>query len=244
MSLLHHFFFSRFSFCLYKDRSDFGRLLDTTKRGYLFRFIFSFSFVNNADIFSCTVSQARSFLSSAPRLEFVLGIFIPTPIVSFFFFFFFNKFDLPRASNQRLDSTRFSFLLAFEHAINKYRFCRASVPRFSALYPFLTRIEFRMTRTKRMGSSIIFFLILFPCRRCLNRDGPAEPEVRRYTICPKGDFDQTQSIPFKNLHAHFRRIVLRLCSFRHQLLLLLLLFFFAVFSTGTYSRMGSSLFRR
>lgn len=81
----------------------------------------------------------------------------PHQLFPFSFLFFFNKFDLPRASNQRLDSTRFSFLLVFEHAINKYRFCRASVPRFSALYPFLTRIEFRMTRTKRMGSSIIFF---------------------------------------------------------------------------------------
>ncbi|KAL0133804.1 hypothetical protein PUN28_001048 [Cardiocondyla obscurior] len=48
-----------------------------------------------------------------------------------------------------------------------------------------------------------FILSFFPNFFSVERCWPAGPKVRR-CVCPKGDFDQTQSIPL-NLHAHPRR---------------------------------------
>lgn len=99
-------------------------------------------------------------------------------------------------------------------ALNKYRFRLSELTPVSALYPLLTRIEFRTEDRSRSLSvaisseardrfspifSFLLFLFLFSVERCW----PAGPEVRR-CVCPKGDFDQTQSIPL-NLHAHPRR---------------------------------------
>lgn len=112
-----------------------------------------------------------------------------------------------------------SFLLPlsfFLFSLNKYRFRLSELTLVSALYPFLTRIEFRTedrslfvaifseARDRFFSPSLPFFLSsFFSVERCW----PAGPEVRR-CVCPKGDFDQTQSIPL-NLYAHPRRALRR-----------------------------------
>lgn len=98
-------------------------------------------------------------------------------------------------------------------ALNKYRFRLSELTPVSALYPLLTRIEFRtencslslLSRSSRR-LEIVFplsFFFFFLVERCWS----AGPKVRR-CVCPKGDFDQTQSIPL-NLHAHPRRALRR-----------------------------------
>lgn len=110
--------------------------------------------------------------------------------------------------------SHFSLLLYppfFRLALNKYRFRLSELTPVSALYPLLTRIEFRtedhflFCRDLFGGSrdNILPFLLLSFFNIFVERCWPAGPEVRR-CICPKGDFDQTQSIPL-NLHAHPRR---------------------------------------
>lgn len=101
-------------------------------------------------------------------------------------------------------------------ALNKYRFRLSELTPVSALYPLLTRIEFR---TENCSLSLSLFVAIFSeARDCffplsffffflVERCWSAGPEVRR-CVCPKGDFDQTQSIPL-NLHAHPRRALRR-----------------------------------
>lgn len=96
--------------------------------------------------------------------------------------------------------------VSFSFILNKYRFRLFELTPVLALYPLLTRIEFR-TNNRSFSTAIfsearlMFFSSrsLFSVKQCW----PAGPEVRR-CVCPKGDFDQTQSIPL-NLHAHPRR---------------------------------------
>lgn len=132
-------------FCLYKDRSDFGRLLIQRKeatcfcqqRGY-------FSSIRS----HWPISFSEFVLSEFHRKDLFFPptrISIDRPPPSFCQLVpsfselrsFVQLFHVPRTD-------RFRFALE-QLAINKYRsFFAKRVNSFTALYPFLTRIEFRI----------------------------------------------------------------------------------------------------
>lgn len=135
-------------FCLYKDRpGSWPAVWHNEKR---------LRFVSNADIFSwSTVPPSNRF----HRLRSQYHIFLPI----FFYFFLFSPFLFLTSSlrakwNTRSHNPIESFSLSslllshasllpyppfFRLALNKYRFRLSELTPVSALYPLLTRIEFR-----------------------------------------------------------------------------------------------------
>lgn len=199
-------------FCLYKDRpGSWPAVWHNEKR---------LRFVSNADflIHGPATLPISQIASSASHFVFFFWIcfFLNSSILSISVF---PARRMIRAQShgkffplEPPSSIFLHFLLSpsfFLFALNKYRFRLSELTPVSALYPFLTRIEFR---TEDRSLSVAIFseaqdhfppFFFFSVERCW----PAGPEVRR-CVCPKGDFDQTQSIPL-NLHAHPRRALRR-----------------------------------
>lgn len=194
---------------------DPGRRFDTTKRGY----VLSATRIFPRDRRSRRPADSTDCVSSITSFCF----FFTFPIFSISLFNIFSAREIrARAISWKvffsLEPPSFHIYFSllpyppfFRLALNKYRFRLSELTPVSALYPLLTRIEFRtedrflFCRDLHGGSRDImfspfsFFFFYISVKQCW----PAGPEVRR-CVCPKGDFDQTQSIPL-NLHAHPRR---------------------------------------
>lgn len=134
-------------FCLYKDRpGSWPAVWHNEKR---------LRFVSNADISSCTVPPPRQF--HRLRLQHHISFsFSPSSFFKFVDSLYFRSHLFPArrmicalAIPWKVSPSRASFLpfllspSFFLLALNKYRFRLSELTPVSALYPFLTRIEFR-----------------------------------------------------------------------------------------------------